>query len=380
MRYSWTEEQNILRTTLHKYIADRFNFDDRRRKRGKGLDDVLWTEFAEMGLLGLPFAEEYGGSGGTAIDTFVVMEAFGRGLATEPYIPTVVLGGGLLQTAGSEQQKSTYLPAIAAGEVRFALGYAESQSRFNLAKVETTAVKGDRDYRLNGSKSVVLGAPDAHMLLITARTAGKATDEHGISLFLVPCGADGIRMRCYTNLDGSSAAEVTLTDVRVPMENLVGELHAAFPVVERVIDEGISAISAEAVGIMAALNEKCVSYAKVREAFGKPIADFQVIGHRLVDMEVAYEQAFAIAIKAAQGISTNAPELCRTISACKYQVNQEAATVGKHAVQLHGAIGITEELDIGHYFKRIMAIQATFGNADYHLQRFVRLGNANQPA
>jgi alkylation response protein AidB-like acyl-CoA dehydrogenase len=219
----------------------------------------------------------------------------------------------------------------------------------------------------------VLGAPDAHVLITTARTSGNSLDAEGISLFMIPREAGGLEIHGYRCVDGLSAADITLSEVRVPADHLVGEPDAALGPVERVVDEAISAVCGEAVGAMAALNDKCVEFAKSRHAFGKPIGQFQAIGHRLVDMHVAYEQASAIAIKAALQLSTSSPDRTRTVSACKVCVGKEAAFVGKSAVQIHGAMGTTDELDIGHYFKRLTAIQGTFGGARYHLHRYAEL-------
>jgi alkylation response protein AidB-like acyl-CoA dehydrogenase len=280
----------------------------------------------------------------------------------------------LLRLSATDAQKAQHIPSIISGERRFAFAFAEQQSRFNLASVSTAARQRDGDYILTGRKIVVYGAPECQMLLVTARTAGDLNDRDGISLFLVPNDTDGLQVRAYTCLDGMSAAEITMKEVRVSHEDLVGELNQALPVIERVIDYANSAICGEAVGIMAALIEKCVDYSKSRHAFGKPIAEFQVIGHRLVDMQVSYEVASAIALKAAAALEMAATDAAKSVAACKFKVAQEAIFVGKAAVQLHGAIGTTDELDIGHYFKRLLAIQTLFGSADFHLQRYIQLG------
>jgi alkylation response protein AidB-like acyl-CoA dehydrogenase len=373
MRFTWTEEQDLLRSTLQKYVDTRYRFDYRRRRLAQGFDPEVWSELAQLGVLGLPFTEKYGGSAGSALDTLVVMEAFGRGLIIEPYIASTVLGGGLLRRAASERLQAEFIPRLVAGELRLAFGFAEPQSRFNLADVEVQARRVAGDFVLTGRKIVVLGAPECHMLIATARTSGNRFDREGISLFLIPKDADGLEVRGYTCVDGLSAADITLNDVRVSRDALLGEPGAALPAVEIVIDEAIAAICGEAVGAMAALLERCVAFAKTRHAFGKPIGQFQAIGHRLVDMHVCYEQASAIAIKAALKLSTAGIDSRPTISACKVRVNKEAGVVGKCAVQLHGAMGTTDELDIGHYFKRLAAIQTTFGSTAHHLRRYADL-------
>jgi alkylation response protein AidB-like acyl-CoA dehydrogenase len=242
-----------------------------------------------------------------------------------------------------------------------------------LADVNVNARRVAGDYVLTGRKIVVLGAPDCHMLIATARTSGSRFDREGISLFLIPKDSDGLEVQGYTCVDGQSAADITLNDVRVPRDSLLGEPGAALTSVEQVVDEATSAICGEAVGAMAALIERCVAFAKTRHAFGKPIGQFQAIGHRLVDMHVCYEQASAIAIKAALKLSTASTDTRPTISACKVSVGKEAAVIGKCAVQLHGAMGTTDELDIGHYFKRLTAIQTTFGSTHEHLRRYADL-------
>jgi alkylation response protein AidB-like acyl-CoA dehydrogenase len=380
MRFTWTEEQQLLRASLTKYVAERYTFENRRRRIAAGFDATIWKELAELGILGLPFDERYGGSGGSMLDTLIVMEAFGRGLVVEPYLASIILGGGLLRHAANESQKSQLIPTLIAGELRLAFAFAEPQARFNLSKVTTRARAVDNGYVLKGQKSVVYGAPEAHQLFITARTAGQDdADRHGISVFLVPTDRPELQMQRYRCVDGMSAAEVVMRDVPLPADSLVGELHGALPAIERVIDEATIAICGEAVGMMAALNEKCVDYSKNRHAFGEPIAEFQAVAHRIVDMHVAYEQAAAMAIKAAAklaGVSHDSAnnDAARTVAACKAKVGPESAFVGKSAVQLHGAIGITDELDIGHYFKRLMAIQTLFGNTDHHLRRYIALG------
>jgi alkylation response protein AidB-like acyl-CoA dehydrogenase len=379
MRFTWSDEQRLLRETLRKYVAERYSFEYRRQRIARGLDAQMWAQLAELGVLGLPFEEKYGGGAGSPLDVLIVMEAFGRGLVVEPYLPTVVLGGGLLRRAADERQKSRLIPAIIRGELRLALAFAEQQSRFNLAHIETRARQVDAGYVLRGRKIVVYGAPECHSMLVTARTSGDVLDRHGVSVFLVPRDARGLKMRSYTCVDGMAAAEVIFDDVHIGPDGLIGEPDRMLPAIEQVIDEASAATCGEGVGAMAALNEKCVEYARTREAFGMPIANFQVMGHRLVDMHVAYEQASSLAIKAAVRLASGAADSARTVSACKVKVGQEAAFVGKSAVQLHGAMGMTDELDIGHYFKRLMAIQTTFGSTDYHLRRYMALGESAHP-
>ena len=373
MRFAWNEQQLLLQATLYRFVGERFSFENRRRRGNAGFDEAMWAELADMGILGLPFAEAEGGSGGSALDTLLVMEAFGRGLARTPYFSSIVLCGGLLRLAASQQQRSQLIPPLIAGKLRLSFAYAEQQSRFNLANVSTRAVRCRGGYALSGRKIVVFGAPYSQMFFVTAKTEVSSAD--GVSLFLIPSDASGLDIRCYQTVDGMNAAEIVMDNVQVTTDNVVGEVGQALPTVDRVVDETIVALCGEAIGAMSALNEKCVEFCKTRHAFGQPVANFQVIGHRLVDMQVAYEQAAAMALKAAAKIDAAASDVAKTVSACKFKVNQEAAFIGKHAIQLHGAMGMTDELDIGHYFKHLTTFQTMFGNSDHHLRRYIRLGD-----
>lgn len=378
MRFTWTDEQQQLRETLREYLSERYSFEFRQRRIAAGSDCGAWSGLAELGVLGVGFEEIHGGSGGSALETLLIMEAFGGSLVVEPYVASVVLGGGLLREAGTHAQRTHLIPSLIAGETRFAFAFAEPQSRFNLAHVSTQARASSAGYVLSGRKIVVYGAPEAHQLFVSARTAGESMDRGGISLFLVPIDAAGVAMRRYTCIDGMTAAEITFDQVELGSERLVGGRDAALPVIERVVDQATVAVCAEAVGAMGALNERCRGYAKTREAFGAPIASFQVIGHRLVDMQVAYEQAAALTLKAAVRLAGGASNCARLVSACKVRVGREGLTIGKHAIHLHGAMGMTDELDVGHYFKRLISIATLFGDTDYHLRRYLALRESGE--
>jgi alkylation response protein AidB-like acyl-CoA dehydrogenase len=367
MRFAWTEEQVMLKSMLDRYVADRPGFPAPSRDANR----AAWKELAELGLLGMPFAEEDGGSGGTALDVLLTMEAFGKGLLHLPYLSSIVLSGGLLRHAGTAEQREALIPRLIAGDLRMAFAFAEPESRYNPAHVATVARCAGDGFVLSGTKTAVLGGDDADMLIVSARTDGGSQDEAGISLFLVP--ADQVGIRPYALIDGMGAAEITFADVSVGADALLGEAGEALPVIERVLDEATAAICADAVGAMEALNAKCAGFAQTRSAFGKTLSEFQVIQHRLVDMQIAHEMAAAMALKAASQIASGVRDPARAVSACKVQVNEEAAMVAKAAVQMHGAIGITEELDIGHYFKRLYAMQLCFGNANHHLRRCIAL-------
>lgn len=376
MRFAWDEQQAMLRDTVQRFVADKNDFETRRARIARGAAPELWNDLAELGILAVPFAEADGGLGGGALEIAIVMEAFGRGLMVEPYLPSILLGGGVLRLAGTPEQRDTWTAPLVAGETRFAFGFAEPRSRYNLAQVTTQVAQRGKGYVVNGAKSVVLGAPHADHCFVTARTSGEAGAEDGISILLVPLAAPGVTLRPYLCMDGMPAAELTLSDVEVGPEALFGDVGKGHAIAARVIDEATVAICAEAVGCVTALNQKCLEYAQTRKAFGQPIADFQAIQHRLVDMRLAAEMASAITLKAAASLDSGSKDAARAVAACKAQVGEEAMFIAKAAVQLHGAIGTTEELDIGHYFRRITAIQATFGNADHHTQRYIELRRA----
>ncbi|MDX2277880.1 MAG: acyl-CoA dehydrogenase [Hyphomonadaceae bacterium] len=373
MRYAWTEEQSLLRATLERLFAERFNFADRTRTTAQALSTEAWRSLAELGVLGLPFASEYGGSEGEAIDVVIVMEALGWGLVATPYLSTVVLGGGLLRHGADQDLKARTIPQIISGAAQIAFAFAEQESRFNPANVALSASQEGGHFKLNGRKAVVYGAPEAQHLFVSARTDGARMEREGVSLFIVPADAPGLEMRAYLTADRHSAADIAFHDVAVPSEAMIGPQGRALGLIERVLDEAVVAACAEAVGAIGALNARCVQHCRTREAFGQPLAKFQALRHRLVDMRVAYEQASAITLKAAQSLDGPSKQRSRMASACKTQVCQDSAFIAKAAVQLHGAIGMTDELDVGHYFRRVMLLQHLFGGADFHLRRFLDL-------
>jgi len=382
MRYAFSEEQLLLRSSLEKFLASKYDF--RRRGAGaaeSGLDRELWRGMADLGLLGLPFAEELGGAGGSPLDVLLVMEAFGRALVVEPYLSAVVLAGGALRHGATAEQQAELIPPMISGEKVYALAFAEPASRFNLHDVATTARAEGDGYVLEGRKSVVYGAPAADALLVTARTSGGRGDEAGVSLFLTPKDVPGLTLRDYPTVDGFRASEVTLAGVRLPASALLGTRGSAFAAVARAVDEATAASCADVVGAMDALTEKTTEHCRTRVAFGQPLGKFQVIQHRLVDMHIAYEHAAAVTLKAAVSLTGDDHQVATlAVSAAKFQVGKEADFVGKNAVQMHGAGGMTDELDIGRYFKRITAQRALFGTADHHLRRYVALQAASRAA
>lgn len=376
MDFSFTDEQNLLQESVARFIQNDYDFEARQKnvQDASGFNPANWSTFAELGWLGVPFKEEDGGFGGSAVDIMILMEQFGRGLVVEPFLPSVVMAGGALKVGGTEQQKEKLLAGIIDGSVQGAFAYAEPQSRFNLADVTTTAVADGDNYKLNGHKAVVLNAQNADIIIVTARTSGEQRDTQGISVFVVDAKAAGITRRDYPTVDALRASEVILENVVVSKDAILGELDAGFSVVEQVIDDAILAVGAEAVGAMEVLYKDTVEYCKTREQFGQAIGKFQVLQHRMVDMFMEYEQAKSILYMAAIRMDEGyGPVAQKAISALKVQIGKSARFVGQNAVQLHGGMGMTEELNIGHYFKRLTMIITLFGNADFHLKRFGNL-------
>ena len=367
MDFNYTEEQLALQDTLRRFIARDYAFEHRRElaKSADGFDRSAWKTFADFGILALPFHEDFGGLNGNAVDTMLVMEMLGRGLALEPYVSTVVLCGGLIRDAGSAAQKEALLPAIAGGELMLAFAHFEAGARYELDRVAATATASGSGWKLDGAKAAVLGAPSAGKLIVSAR------DGKGISLFLVDAKAPGVTLRAYPTQDGARAADVKLAGVEVGADALLGTSGAALPVIERALDYANAALCAEAVGIMSALNEVTLEYLKTRKQFGVPIGKFQALQHRMADMVIATEQARSMATLAAVRVdSADAAERSRSVAAAKAYVTQSARLVGQQAVQLHGGMGVVDELNVSHYFKRLTMIGLTFGDADYHLGRF----------
>ena len=375
MDFSYSEEQTLLRNSVSKYLADKYTFDSWRKftRSDLGRDPAHWKQFAELGLLAAPLPEEHGGLGGGAVDASVVMEEFGKALVVEPYVPTVIIGGGLLKHGGSDAQKSEWLSKIAAGETMMAFAFAEPQGRYNLADLTTSAKKQGSGYVLNGQKAVVIGAPWADQLVVTARTAGGQRDTKGVSVLLVDKKAKGVSSRDYPTVDGLRAAEITFENVEVPAANVIGPADDALPLIERVVDEAIAATCAEATGCMKVLVDTTVAYSKQRKQFGVPIGKFQVLQHRMVDMFVNYEQSVSITLMVTLKLDESDAERAKAASAAKVTIGKSGRFVGQSAVQIHGGMGMTDELNVGHYFKRLTMIDALYGNADHHLKRYAAL-------
>ena len=375
MDFSLSEEQQLLKDSITQFIDKDYLFDVRQKniKSELGYSSDFWKTFADLGWLGMPFSEADGGYNGGPIDLMVIMESLGRGLVVEPYIPNVVLAGGLISRLGNDEQKTNFLPKIISGEIQMSLAFAEPQSRFNLSDVITTAKKDGEKYILDGYKAVVMNGPSSDTLIVVARTSGAQLEEKGLSLFLVDPSAKGVSLRNYSNVDGSKASEVTLEGVEVSSSSLLGEEGNIYSVLEEVIDLATLAISAEAVGIMEKMNEITLEYTKTREQFGETLSSFQALQHRMVDTFMAYEQTKSLLLMCAAKLTDKADDATKAVSALKYQVGIAAKQVGEESVQLHGGMGVTDETNIGHFFKRLTTIRAIFGNTDYHLKRYSAL-------
>ena len=370
MNFDYDEEQLALQETLRRFIGREYDFEKRRTSiaSADGFSRSVWSKFADLGILAMPFPGSLDGADGTAVDTMLVMEILGRGLVVEPYLTTVVLCGGLIRDAGGDSQQRALLPRIARGTLLMALAHHEPGTRYESSHVATWARREGSRYVIDGAKTVVLGGDAADKLIVSARTAGDVRDDAGISLFIVDAKASGVRVIGYPTQDDRRAADVELAGVRVGADALVGERDRALPIVERAIDRSIAALCAEAVGIMSVLNEATLEYLKVRKQFGQPIGSFQALQHRMVDMVVATEQARSMATLAAvRADSHDAAERRMAISAAKAHVGQASRRVGQEAVQLHGGMGVVDALAVSHCFKRLTMINATFGDADHHL-------------
>lgn len=376
MDFSYTEEQQMLQDSIARFVLNDYDFDQRMKlvKSAPGYSEEHWRLFAELGWLMVPFTEADGGLGGSATDLMVVMEEFGKGIVIEPFLATAVLAGGVVAAAGNDTQKTELLGRVMAGDLHMALAYAEPQSRYRLADVATTARKDGDHYVLSGHKAVVLNGAAAETIVVSARTSGAQTDKDGVSLFLVDTGSDGVRIKGYRTQDGGRAAEIHLDAVNVPADRLLGEEGQALPIINHAINRAMLAVCAEAVGAMEVLLRKTVEYSKTRVQFGVPIASFQALQHRMADMFIEHQQAKSIVLMAAMKLDHGGAEADRAVSAMKSRVGKAGRRIGQEAIQIHGGIGVTEELDVGHYFKRLTVIELLFGSGDFHTQRFSALG------
>ena len=375
MDFTFNEEQSLIQDQVDQFVQKEYDWETRQSLSNSelGFGEDNWKKFAELGWLGISVSEDSGGFGGSAIESMLIMEAFGKGLVVEPFLETVIMAGGLIDDHGSNQQKSSFLEPAIAGEMHLALAYAEPQSRFNLSDVVTEAKVDGDNFIINGYKSVVMNGPSADQIIVSARTSGTQLDENGISLFIIDANASGLDKTNYKTVDGRRASDLTFENVSVSKENLIGDQDKGFDILDSAIDKAILAISAEAVGAMEVLYKTTVEYTKTREQFGTAIGKFQVLQHRMVDMFMEYEQCKSLLYMATMKHEEKAEDAKKAISGLKYQVGKAGKFIGQQAVQLHGGMGVTDELNVGHYFKRLTTVGTIFGNTDYHLKKYTSL-------
>ena len=379
MNFDFTEEQTLLNNMVTSFVRDNYDWETRCSivKTEEGWKQENWSQFAELGLLGVPFSEDHGGLGGSPTDLMIVMEQFGKGLIVEPYLPSVILAGGLITNLGSKEQIDQIVPKIISGDQRYVFAYAEHQSRFDLFDVKTSAAKDGDTYVINGLKSVVFGAGAATHIIIAARTSGDQRSKKGITLFMTEIGSEGITLQNYPTIDEYRASEVIIENLKVSKDAILGKVDEAYDVIEEEVDKSTIAACSEALGILEVLKDATTDYCKNRKQFGQPISKNQVIQFRLVDMMMEYEQAKSILYMAITSDLSNPDERRKTVSALKSRMGKAIKFVGENAIQLHGGMGMTEEYMISHYFKRATMIGVLFGNVDYHMKRFIELTQSN---
>jgi len=368
-----SDEQRLLRESADRFVSETYTADHRRKVANEplGFSADIWKQFADLGWLALPIAEAHGGLGGGAIEIGILMEAFGRGLVSEPYLSTVVIGASLISECGTEAQKQALLPKIADGSLYLAFAHSERQARFDLADVRTTATKMPDGWRLDGHKTAVLDGNAAGQTIVSARV----NDANGkLCLFLVPQGTRGLALRDFPRLGGGRACNLELNGVQLPADALLGDGTDALPAIEGTVDRAMAALGAEAVGIMQTLLDQTLEYTKIRKQFGRPLSANQVIRHRLADMAMQCDEARSMALRAALMADAEPVARSRAASGAKAKIGKCARFVAEQSVQLHGAMGVTEELDIGSYFKRLLAFDTLFGGSAHHYRRHAALG------
>ena len=375
MDFSLTEEQVLLRDSVTRFVTDHCDVERHRRlaKTDTGFDAAAWRQFAELGWLGIPFTEAQGGIGGDAVDIMVISEALGRGLLREPFLATVVTCGGFLRHAGSAQQQAAYIPGIVEGCAQWAFAFAEHGAGYNLAAVECSAEAQNDGYLLNGEKVTVLNGHCADYLVVTARTSGSAREASGISLFIVDAGLPGVSREAFTTVDGGRAATVRFDAVALGSDCVLGPVDGAMPLVENVLDDAILAMGGEAVGAMQVLLDTTVEYTRTREQFGQPISKFQALQHRMADMYLKVEETRSLLYNAAIQLAESSDEVAPACAALKVKLCEAGKFVSQQAVQLHGGIGMTDELVVGHHFKRLLLLSRLYGDESYYLQKYAGL-------
>ena len=375
MNFDYNEEQTLLDNMVTSFVRDNYDWDTRCSivKTESGWKEENWKQFAELGLLGVPFDETYGGLGGQATDVMIVMEQFGKGLVVEPYMSSIILAGGLISKLGSDKQKDTIIPEIISGNQRYVFAYAEPQSRFDLFDVKCSASLDGDNYVINGFKSVVFGASMATHVIISARTSGDQRSKSGITLFMVDIKSEGITLQNYPTIDEYRASEIVIENLKVSKDNILGSIDSSYEAIEEQIDLSTIAACSEAVGILQVLKDSTNDYCKNRKQFGQPIGANQVIKHRLVDMMIEYEQAKSILYMAVTADLSDPIERRKAASAAKARIGKAIKFVGENAIQLHGGMGVVDEYMISHFFKRATMIGILFGNVDFHMKRYIEL-------
>jgi alkylation response protein AidB-like acyl-CoA dehydrogenase len=372
MNFDFSEEQQLLQNSVARFIEDNYELSKRQKLTNEepGFSKDHWATMAELGWLGATLPEDVGGFGGNQIDAMLIMEQFGKGLVLEPFFASCILGAKAVALGGQDALKQSILPKVIDGSAQLALAYAEEQARFDLNDVKTTATKSGDGFTLSGQKSVVQNAATANYIVVSTRTSAGQIDPNGISLFLIDAKSDGVDIKDFSTVDGLRASEISLNDVSVSDENRLGDIDQGLALLQTVVNDGILSLAAEAVGAMEVLYKDTVEYTQQREQFDHPLSEFQVLQHRMVDMFMEYEQCKSLLYRATLEVAQGGADAQRTVHALKYHVGKSGIFVGENAVQLHGGMGMTDELRIGHYFKRLLVIDAMFGNADYHLQQF----------
>ena len=378
MDIQFTEEQELLRSSVQRLLRDQYDFHARGKivAGEEGFSRKHWSSFAELGLLAAPFSEQAGGFGGGPIATMIIMQEFGRHLVVEPFLETVVVAGGLIEDEGSSSQRQQFIPDIIAGKSIWALAWAEGGSRYDFANVGTTARQEGGEYVLNGEKAVVIAAPWADYLIVSARTSGHPLDGDGVSLFIVDRQAANLHLQSFLTIDGRRAAELSLRDVRVGKDRLLGSEGDGLAALEVAGERAVGALCAEAVGAMGELNSATLEYSKTRKQFGTMIGSFQVLQHRMVDMFVAHQEALSLMQHLTLSLNAGDEGVSRLASGAKSKIGYAGKFVADQAVQVHGGMGMTDELNVGHYFKRISSINIQFGDPAHHLLRYAQLDAA----
>ena len=378
MNFNLSEEQTMIQDSVARFVQDNYAFDQRNATVAlqHGFSAEHWRQFAELGWLSIPFAEEYGGFGGSPVDTMVIMQEFGRGLVAEPYLPTVLLFGALLQAGASEEVKNELIPQIVAGDLQGAFAFAERQSRYAITDVKTRARQDGVNWVLNGEKTVVLNGGVAQKLVVLARSSGEQSDESGLSLFLVDACAEGVTTTTYRMTDGREAANITLDNVTA--EAAIGRPGEGYALMSPVVEQAMLAVAADALGAMESLNAQTLEYLKTRKQFGTHIGSFQALQHRMVDMFAACENTKSLLYRAVCAAQADDEDAHRSLLALKVMVGRAGRKIGGEGIQMHGGMGMTEELPVGSYVKRLMLANTLFGDADYQQQRFSALVNAGE--